>query len=339
MKTMGPARWMKVLSVIIPVCNEEETLLPFFARLAGAIGDLSDTAVEVIFVDDGSQDASPEILRRLHAEHPGVKILRLSRNFGAHNALLAGVHAASGDAVVWMAADLQDPPELLARLVPQWHGGADVVWGVRAGRDDPWLRRALAAVFYRFLRRVAVPEYPALGVDVCLMDRRVATMFGNLREHHRFTQGLILKMGFTQVTVPYVRQRRHAGRSKWGSASRLLKMATDMVLAFSNAPLRLMLYVGLTATLAGVAIAGAAIVARLAQNVPVPGWIPPTAAVLVLGGLQAMFLGILGEYVWRVLEEVRDRPRYIVQERIGFAAPGGDASPGERTAVNPAQRR
>lgn len=337
--TAPPAsRFAKLLSVIFPVYNEEGNLLTLFGRLCGALQDLPGLAAEVIFVDDGSQDGSPEILRRLHAEHPNVKILRLSRNFGAHNALLAGVHAASGDAVVWMAADLQDPPELLARLVPHWQGGADVVWAVRTGREDPWIRRALASVFYGLLRRIAVPEYPAMGVDVCLMDRRVAVLFGELREHHRFTQALVLRMGFTQVMVPYVRERRHAGRSKWGTAPRLLKMATDMVLAFSNVPLRLMLYAGLAAVLAGLGIAAAVLVGR-AHGSPVQGWAPPTLAILLVGGLQLLFLGILGEYVWRVLEEVRDRPHYIVQERVGFAAGAAEIALEERVAVNPTQRR
>ncbi len=338
------SRSPKLLSVIFPVYNEQENLLTLYGRLSRALQDLPDLGAEVIFVDDGSQDASPEILRRLHGEHPNVKILRLSRNFGAHNALLAGVHAASGDAVAWMAADLQDPPELLARLVPHWKDGADVVWAVRTGREDPWIRRALASLFYRLLRRIAVPEYPAMGVDVCLMDRRVARLFGELKEHHRFTQALILRMGFTQVMVPYVRERRHAGRSKWGTAPRLLKMATDMILAFSNVPLRLMLYAGLAALLVGLGIAAAVLVGRLTRGTPVQGWVPPTLAILFIGGLQTLFLGILGEYVWRVLEEIRDRPHYIIQERVGFAgaaegAGAGQAAPEARVAVNPPQGR
>lgn len=331
-------RLPKVLSVIIPVYDEAENLLPFFTRLKRTLDDLPGLSAEVIFVDDGSQDASLEILRRLHEENPDVKVLRLSRNFGALNALVAGVRAASGDAVVWIASDLQDPPEVIARLVPHWEAGADVTWAVRTGRDDPWLRRITAWLFYRLLRRIAVPEYPPMGMDICLMDRRVARLFSELREHHQFTQALILRMGFRQVMVPYRREQRHRGRSKWGTVPLLFKMATDMVLAFSNFPVRLMLTTGIAAVLVSVAVTGTVLFAKVAHQTPIQGWILPTVAILFVGGLQVIFMGILGEYLWRILEEVRDRPLYIVQERVGFLDDPEGAPVQERYAVNPTRR-
>lgn len=332
---------MKRLSVVPLVYNERETVVAFYERLARVVDALSAYETEIIFVDDGSRDGSFAILQEVTRRDARVRILRLSRNFGSWNAVLAGIHAASGDAIMWISSDLQDPPELIPQLVRPWEEGAQVVWGVRARREDPWLRRIISTAFYVLLRRTAVPEYPALGVDVCLMDRRVATLFGGLREHHRFTQGLILRMGFTQVTVPYVRERRHAGRSKWGTAPRLAAAATDMIVAFSPAPLRLILYAGLMLTLAGTAGGAAVLVARVAYGAAVPGWMATTLAVLVVGGLQAAFLGILGEYVWRVLEEVRDRPHYIVAERVGFEVrrgskgTGGEAAADERVAARP----
>lgn len=330
---------MPRLSIIVLVCNEQETLDAFYERLARVVDGLLAYQTELIFVDDGSRDHSFPMLKSVAARDPRVRILKLSRNFGSWNAVLAGIHAASGDAVMWISSDLQDPPELIPHLVRPWAEGAQVVWGVRARREDPWLRRIISTAFYALLRRTAVPEYPVLGVDVCLMDRRVAKLFGGLREHHRFTQGLIMRMGFTQVTVPYVRERRHAGRSKWSTAPRLIGMATDMILAFSAAPLRLMFYAGLILVLAGAAGGAAAVVARIAYGAVVPGWVMPTLAVLVVGGLQAAFLGILGEYVWRVLEEVRDRPHYIVAERIGFERRMGETVAEQQIAAEPAPKR
>ncbi len=310
------------LSLLVLVYNEEENLELFYTRLCRVLDESRISGVEVIFIDDGSKDRSIDILRRLGEQDPRVKILRLSRNFGSWNALVAGVHAATGHAVMWITSDLQDPPELIPQLLKHWRVGAQVVWAVRAERRDPWLRRTMASLFYRILRHVGLPTYPPLGMDICLMDRRVATIFGQLREHNRFTQGLIMNLGFTQAIVLYTREQRHQGKSKWGSFPRLFKIGMDMLVGVSTVPLRAILPVGLLTVILGGGIAVALGIRRLVFDVPFGIWGVIVPSVLFLSGLNLLVLGMLGEYLWRVLDEVRGRPLYIVQEQIGFGTEG-----------------
>jgi len=306
------------LSLLVLVYNEHAILNTFYERMRRVLDNLVGYDVEVIFVDDGSRDGSLDILRALRARDARIKILSLSRNFGSWNAIAAGVDAASGEAVVWMTSDLQDPPELLPQMVHHWEQGADVVWAVRTQRDDPVLRRLAASVFYRMLRRVALPDYPTMGMDICLLDRRVAQIFARLKDRNRFTQALIMNLGFAQVRVPYRRERRQQGRSKWGSFTRLSNMGIDMIVAVSPWPLRAMTYIGLVLFLPGVLLVAVWLLGALLGRPLSSPWILPAAAVGIIGGLNATMLGVLGEYVWRILEGVRERPLYIVQERIGF---------------------
>jgi len=313
------ARERRLLSVLVPVYNEAENLPPFYERLRHALRTLEGWDWEIIFVDDGSQDESLPILRTLHERDPAVKILRLSRNFGAWNTVIPGILSASGDAVTWLSADLQDPPEVIPQLARKWEEGAEVVWAVRQQRNDPWLRRVLATLFYRVLRRIAFPGYPLQGMDVCLLDSKVARLFAGLKERTRFSQGLILNLGFAQATVPYVRERRRHGRSKWGRFSRLTTLAVDAIIGFSALPLRLILSWGLLAT-TGAVVLGGVLLGRIALHQAVAPWQPIALAVLFLSGINAFAVGVLGEYLWRVTQEVRERPLYVVRERIGFAS-------------------
>ena len=310
----------KLLSVVVPVYNEQESLPSFFERLGRVLNGLSDWCSEVIFVDDGSQDESLAILRALREKDQRIRILRLSRNFGSWSALTAGVHAASGDVVAWVSSDLQDPPELIPQLLQRWREGAQVVWGVRAKRHDPWPRRLAASLFYKLLKRIALPQYPSLGTDVCLMDKRVAGLFAQLKEHSRFTQGLIMSLGFRQVTVPYAREKRHTGQSKWGNLSRLLKIGGDMIIGFSHFPLRLALYVGLLSALLTLVWVLVILIKDLVFHIPAANWNWLVPAISFFGALNLITLGMLGEYVWRILEEVRGRPLYVIQEKIGFGS-------------------
>jgi dolichol-phosphate mannosyltransferase len=321
--------------LLVLVYNEREMLEAFYDRLRRVLDGLARYDQELIFVDDGSTDGSFEILRYLRGGDPRVRILRLSRNFGSWNAVAAGVDAASGDAVAWLTSDLQDPPELLPQLVQRWEEGADVVWAVRAGRDDPLLRRVAATIFYRFLRRVALPNYPPAGMDICLLDRRVAQIFARLKDRHRFTQALVMQLGFTQVQVPYWRQRRHHGRSKWGHFARLCTMGIDMIVAVSPWPFRAMTSLGLFLLLPGMLFLAVGLGRALLGKPVLPQWVVAVAAVAGIVGLNATMLGVLGEYVWRILEGVRDRPLYIVQERIGFEppAPLREGAPGHRAST------
>lgn len=308
----------KILSIVVLVYNEQENLIPFYERLGRVLEQLTRFEVEVIFVDDGSRDNSLAILRALRRDDPRIKVLKLSRNFGSWSAVAAGIHSARGDAVMWITSDLQDPPELIPSMVRPWEDGSHVVWALRTERDDPLPRRLMATVFYKILRRVAVPGYPAMGTDICLMDQRVAKIFGQLRERNRFTQALIMNLGFTQVRVPYKRERRYRGQSKWGNLSRLSKMGIDMVVGTSCGPIRAMTYAGVIMVVSGLGAVAVLLVATAMRRFSVSLWVPIVFSLFVAVGLNAIMLGVLGEYLWRVLEEVRDRPLYIIQERIGF---------------------
>ncbi len=310
--------WVKRISVVVLVYNEAANLSALYERLSAVLRALKGYDVELIFVDDGSQDESFTILRGFHERNPTAKVLRLSRNFGSWSAVAAGVAAATGDAVAWITSDLQDPPELIPDLVRRWESGADVVWAVRTRREDPWLRRTLATLFYRLLRRAGLPEYPLQGVDICLMDRRVAKTFNSLQERNRFTQALIMSLGFTQVAVPYVRERRRGGTSKWGTLPRLSKIAFDMIAGSSYYPFRAMLVVGGAMLALSLVLILTSLVRGLGILQRPSASLVIVAAVVGVGGLQAIMLGVLGEYLWRVLEEVRGRPYYIVRERLGF---------------------
>ncbi len=323
------------LSVLVLVYNEREVLETCYERLRHTLDSLTRYDQEVIFVDDGSTDGSFEILLALRGRDLRVKILRLSRNFGSWNAIAAGIDAAGGEAVAWLTSDLQDPPELLTPLVRRWEEGADVVWAVREGRDDPLPRRLAAGIFYRLLRRLALPDYPPDGMDICLLDRQVARIFAGLKERHRFTQALIMQLGFTQARVPYRRERRQRGRSKWGHFTRLFSMGLDMMVAVSPWPLRAMLYLGLLLLLPGTALLAIGSVGAAVGRPVLPPWALVAAAAGSIAGLNAAALGVMGEYVWRILEGVRERPLYIVRERIGFdpAASPRERAPDERTAT------
>ena len=308
----------RLLSIVIPVYNEQDGLPLLYERLDRVLRGLTGWETEIIFIDDGSRDGSFAALRVLHEADPRVKIVKLSRNFGSWHAVIAGVRAAAGDAVMWLSSDLQDPPELIPRMAQRWEEGAQVVWAVRTERQDPWPRRISALLFYRLLRRIAIPDYPPLGMDICLMDRRVAELFGRLREHSRFTQGLIMSLGFKQVTVSYTREQRRTGRSAWGRLPRLLKMGIDMIVSFSYSPIRLMLYAGLLTAVVSAVFGIVLLVERFHFGAAIEGWRVLTWVVLILGALNLTMLGILGEYVWRVLEQVRERPLYVMEETVGF---------------------
>jgi polyisoprenyl-phosphate glycosyltransferase len=309
---------VKRLSIIVPAYNEEHNLRPFYERLSAALTTVREWDAEIIFIDDGSRDSSFEKLLIFHHTDPRVKVLRMSRNFGPWSAVLAGFHAASGDAVVWMASDLQDPPELIPQLVRRLDEGADVVWAVRASRHDPWLRRMMAAVFYRMLRRIALPTYPTSGTDICLMRRRVAVLFRSLKERNRFTQGLIMSLGFTQVTVPYLREKRGEGRSKL-NLSRLTKIGIDMIISCSPFPLRIVFNFGVLIAVGAVVFGAVTFAQGLGVDTITGAWRWLLVAASVLSALPLIAVGILGEYVWRVLDEVRERPQYVIRDQIGFS--------------------
>ncbi|HEV7213629.1 MAG TPA: glycosyltransferase family 2 protein [Chloroflexota bacterium] len=314
-------------SVVAPVYNESATLPDFYQRLS-AVMEGFEEPYEVVLVDDGSRDDSLEVMRCLHAEDPRVKVLSFSRNFGHQIAISAGIDAADGDAVIVIDSDLQDPPEVIIDLVAAWRRGYEVVYAVRTARQgETRFKLATAKVFYRLLSRIAAVDIPHDTGDFRLMDRRAATAMRGLREHHRFMRGLSSWIGYRQTGVPYVRQERKAGSTSY-PFRKMLKLAIDAMTSFSYLPLQLASTFGFS--IAGLSVLGIilTIILRL-TNRTVAGQATTLVAVLFLGGIQLIFLGVIGEYLGRIYDEVKGRPLYLIREALGFeeGGAGGGAAP------------
>lgn len=294
---------MKLLSLIVPVLNEEESIPLFYEAVQEVLRD-EPYELEILFVDDGSTDKTLEIIEELHARDPRVRGISFSRNFGKELALAAGLQAARGDAVVPMDVDLQDPPALLKQFLRLWEQGYETVIGVRSRRDaDSWAKRVSAGLFYR------------------LMDRVVVDALNALPERVRFTKGLYGWVGFRSAIVEYERPARVAGSSKW-PGWKLWNFALDGITSFSTLPLRLWSYLGMAVALAGFSYAGYLIFKTLVWGVDVPGYASLMVVTLCLGGLILCSLGIVGEYLGRVFQEVKGRPQYVVRRRIGLGDSG-----------------
>jgi glycosyltransferase involved in cell wall biosynthesis len=299
--------------------NEEPVLERLFARLDETVGKLP-VKLEVVCVDDGSRDATLERLRARAAGDARIRVLSLSRNFGKEAALTAGLEAATGDMVVPLDADLQDPPELIGEFVTLWEQGYDVVYGVRSDRtSDTVLKRTTAGLFYRVFNALSDYPIPASTGDFRLMDRCVIEALKRLPERNRFMKGLFAWVGFRQVGVPYVRPARMAGTTAWGYR-KLFRFAVDGVTAFTTLPLRIWTLVGIGAALAALVAAAGLIVRVLVVGRDVPGYASLMVALLFGFALQMIALGVMGEYIGRMYQEVKGRPTYLVKDRIGFDA-------------------
>jgi dolichol-phosphate mannosyltransferase len=309
----------RLLSVVAPFYDEVETVEEFHRRTTAALAGVD---FEIVAVDDGSTDGTQARLAALAAQDPRVKVLELSRNFGHQAALTAGLDAASGDVVVMLDGDLQDPPEVIPQMLERWRTGADVVYGVRLEREGEtrW-KLATARGFYRLMSRLSSVPLAADSGDFRLLDRRALDALLGLRERSRYLRGMTMWIGFTQTAVPYARERRHAGRSKF-SLPRMTRFALDAVASFSNAPLQVATVVGFWCAVLAFAAIPVAIGMRVADQF-VPGVATTVIAVLLLGGLQLMALGIIGEYVGRVYEEVKQRPLYLVRAWHNVDPPDG----------------
>jgi dolichol-phosphate mannosyltransferase len=304
-------------SFVLPVYEEEETLPELYRRLA-AVADGLDGEVEMVFVDDGSKDASAAVLLGLHHSDPRVKVIRLSRNFGHQVALSAGLDAAAGDAVIIMDADLQDPPELVPELVAKWRAGNEIVYAVREDRTvEPLWRRSTISLAYRFLARMSRVEIPVDAGDFRLVDRRALDAFKALRESNRYVRGMFSWVGFTQVGVPYTREERHAGKTKY-PLGKLIQLGTDGLLSFSDAPLRVALVLGFVLSGLAFVFGAVVVVLRILDVSVVPGWTSTALVGSLLGGTQLLVIGMLGLYVGRIYDEVKRRPLYVVRETHGL---------------------
>jgi len=306
-----------LVSVVVPCFNEAQVIDATHARLRAV---LSATGLrwEVLYIDDGSHDATLDLLRAIQAGDPQVRVIALSRNFGHQVAASAGLEAAAGDAVVLIDADLQDPPECIPEMIERWRDGVDVVYGQRQARaGETYFKRASAGLFYRLMQRLSTTPIPVDTGDFRLMGRRVVDTLLAMPERDRFLRGMVAWAGFRQEPLRYQREPRFAGESKY-PLRRMLRFAADGLLSFSLVPLRLGVYLGLIAS--SLALIGIlySLVLRLFTDVWVPGWTLLFIAVLFLGGVQLLFLGIIGEYLGRVYWEVKRRPLFLVQERLGF---------------------
>jgi polyisoprenyl-phosphate glycosyltransferase len=311
-------RTMPVVSIVVPVLNEEANLQRFHQAVSDVMASIGGCEWEFVFVDDGSRDRSFEVIEQLRLRDDRVSGLRFPRNFGSHVAIAAGIDYCRGDCAAIMAADLQDPPEMLREFVGRWREGYDVVWGARASRDDGAVRSWLMSAFYAAVRRFAIPTYPKGGTgSFCLISRKVAETFRQCTERNRLTFGLIAWSGFRETQVPYHRPPRAAGASSW-TFGRLVKSAIDTFISFSFLPIRAISYFGLVVSFLSFVFGFYVIINKLVYGTHVEGWTSVMLAVLLLGGVQLTMIGVLGEYLWRILDETRGRPLYIIDRAIGF---------------------
>jgi glycosyltransferase involved in cell wall biosynthesis len=308
-------------SIVVPVFNEAESLPELHRRLTSVMKKLGKSW-ELIFVNDGSTDASPAVMRDLAARDPRVRVLRFARNFGHQIAVTAGLDASKGRAVVVIDADLQDPPEVIPELVAQWKVGFELVYAVRRGREgESWFKKTSASLFYRLIFRITDVRIPLDTGDFRLLDRKVVEVLNSMRERHRFLRGMGAWVGFRQVGVPYDRQVRFAGETKY-PFRKMLRLALNAITGFSYLPLQMATYIGfVSAGLAALAIP-LVIILRIAGVHAFEGQATTLLAVLFLGGVQLIGLGILGEYVGRIYDEVKGRPLYILDGLADAAGRG-----------------
>jgi dolichol-phosphate mannosyltransferase len=305
------------LTLVLPIYNEEEVIPILHDRLQSFLGTLGvDT--EVLFVNDGSRDKSLELLRELAKKDARYKVLGFSRNFGHQSAITAGVDYARGKAVVVMDADLQDPPEVVVEMLERWREGYDVVYGKRGSREgETWFKLITAKYFYRVFAAMIPIEVPLDTGDFRLMSRQVVLTLRSLRESHRFVRGMVAWVGFKQIAVIYDRPGRAAGETKY-PLKKMVRFAIDGITSFSVVPLRFATYLGIFISLASVAYAMWALFVKLVLHATVQGWTTTVVLVALLSSVQLLMIGILGEYVGRIYEQVKLRPLYIVRDRVNL---------------------
>ncbi|MBM4135408.1 MAG: glycosyltransferase family 2 protein [Nitrospira sp.] len=305
---------MAIISVIIPSYNEEENIPALYTRLKG-IADSSTHHFEFIFIDDGSSDNSFNLLQELSAKDNRIKALRFSRNFGSHAGCMAGLIHSKGDAVTFISADLQDPPELILQLIEQWASGYDVVIGVR--KWEKQTGRFFPSLYYHLVRRFALKNMPRMGTDVFLIDRKVVNAIKDMKEKNTSIFGLILWSGFHQTVISYEKGMRYKGLSKW-TLGKKIKLFIDTFVSFSYFPISLISVAGILLAFFGFIYAIVVIINRLFFAQAIEGWASLMVVLLLVSGVQLLMLGILGEYLWRNFDESRKRPVFIIDKMVGF---------------------
>lgn len=316
---------MTLISLVVPVYHNAASLPDLLVKFRELAAKRAEYQFEFIFVDDGSRDNSLEVLQALFEREPRMLVVKLSRNFGSNAALLSGLSHAHGNAVAAIAADLQDPPELIDDMIALWEQGRKVVLAARESRDDPGLTTLFADTFYTLFRRFAIRTMPKRGFDFFLIDRQVCDLIRQIQESNTYLMGLILWLGFDPAVIYYHRQQREAryGRSMW-TLVRKIKYFIDSFVAFSYAPVRFASILGLTLSTLGLLYALVIILLRLFWEIQIEGWSSLMVIVLIVSGAQMLMMGILGEYLWRNLDETRKRPRFIVERVIEHEPPLSD---------------
>lgn len=308
---------MSFVSIVVPVYHNAASLPDLLAKFQElAVKNAGDT-FEFVFVDDGSRDNSFEVLQTLAAHEPRIRVVKLSRNFGSNAALLAGLDQARGEVVAAIAADLQDPPELIDEMLMHWRQGRKVVLAARESREDPGLTSLMADTFYRLFRRFAIKTMPKRGFDFFLIDRQVCDLIKMIQENNAYLMGLILWLGFDPYVIYYHRREREKryGRSMW-TFTRKLKYFVDSFVAFSYMPVRASSLLGISISFVGLLYAVVVVIARIFFDVRAEGWASIMVVLLIVSGVQLLMIGILGEYLWRNLDETRRRPRFIIERTI-----------------------
>ncbi len=301
-------------SVVAPVFNEEALIEEFYQRVRNVMEGIGEPW-ELVLVNDGSRDRSPQLLDQLYAQDPEhVVVLHFSRNFGHQLAITAGSDYARGDAVTVIDSDLQDPPEVIPEFIAKWREGYEVVYGVRAEREgETWFKLFTADLFYRLIQALTDVVIPMEAGDFRLLDRKVVEVMREMHEGHRFVRAMVSWVGFRQIGVPYRRLARKAGESKY-PFRKMFRLALDAITGFSFLPLKLALWCGALATVAGLIMALVLLILRLNDSMPLAGQGLTASLVLFMGGVQLLVMGILGEYLGRIYDEVRRRPLYIIRE-------------------------
>ena len=309
---------MKIeLSIIIPIYNEEDNLDYLFERLESVLENLN-TNYEIICINDGSKDNSLEALKKHNLRNPHIKVVNFSRNFGKEVALSAGLDYSSGAAAIPIDADLQDPPELIEQLVAKWQEGYDVVYATRRVRDEGWFKNFTASGFYRVISKISKTQIPANTGDFRLIDRRVIEALKQMPERNRFMKGMFAWVGFKQTSVFFDRPQRYKGSTSW-NYWKLWNFAIDGITSFSSVPLKIWTYVGLLISFFAFIYASFLIIRIILRGyIDVPGYASTLVIILFFGGIQLITLGVIGEYLGRVYEEVKARPLYFVRDSYGF---------------------
>ncbi|QNP29153.1 glycosyltransferase family 2 protein [Cylindrospermopsis curvispora] len=307
-----------IYSLVIPIYNEEENIEEMYRRLSNVMAQLQGE-VELILIDDGSRDQSLTMIRKLHHHDSRVRYLSLARNFGHQIAVTAGLNFVRGQAIIVMDADLQDPPELILSMIDKWHEGYQVVYAQRISRhQETWFKRLTAYLFYRLLQRLAKVKIPVDTGDFCLMDKQVVDILNGMPERNRYIRGLRAWVGFNQTCVLFERSPRYAGKVKY-TFSKSFSLAIDGIISFSTVPLRIATYLGIISAIVALIMIFLVLYWRIFAPVSqLIGYSLITIAIFFLGSVQLICIGILGEYIGRIYEEVKSRPLYTLKETGGF---------------------